>query len=169
MPTSSAALQAQLSHRIRTASPKDWNVFSGLWMAFNSIYGGEPDRRERTRVMSCIRRNFSERAALRVLRSVTKSIDWVLEIPPGNLLLNRWDPSFRAASQRLAALYRNKSESAVGRLAAVGGVLYQIRCNLIHGGKDPNSDRDRMLVRESVAVLNVLVPELEKSLAERSQ
>ena len=166
MSTPSTPLQAELSYRIRTASPKDWNEFSGLWMAFNSVYGGEPDRRERARVMACIRRNFSESAALRVLRRVTKSVDRILDIPPGNMLLNRWDPSFRAASQRCAGLYRNKSESAVGRLAAVGGVLYQVRCNLIHGNKDPNNARDRMLVSESVAILNVLVPELEKSLAD---
>jgi hypothetical protein len=135
-------------------------------MAFNSLYGGEPDHRERSRVMACIRKCLSERGALRVLRGVTKSVEPILEVPPGNMLLNRRDPNFRAASQRCAALYRNKSETALGRLAAVGGILYQIRCNLIHGSKDPDNERDRMLVRESVAVLKILVPELEKSLAE---
>jgi hypothetical protein len=164
--TQSRALQAELSRRIRTASPEDWNEFSRLWMAFNSVYGGEPDQRERARVMSSIRRNFTERAALRVLRSVTNSVDRILEVPPGNMLLNGWDPKFRAASQRCAALYRNKSESAVGRLAAVGGVLYQVRCNLIHGSKDPSSPRDRMLVSESVAILSALVSALEESLSE---
>ncbi len=148
------------------SSPSDWSEFSNLWMAFNSVYGGEPDQRERARVMASIRRNFSERAALRVLRNVTRSVDRILEVPPGNMLLNRWDPRFRAASQRCAGLYRNKSESALGRLAAVGGVLYQVRCNLIHGSKDPNNPRDRMLVAESVAILNVLVPALENSLLE---
>jgi hypothetical protein len=163
--TPTNALRAQLAFRIRTASPRDWREFSNLWMAFNAIYGGEPDRRERSRVMACIRRSFTERAALRVLRSVTRSIDRILELPPGNLLLNRYDSSFRAASQRCAAIYRNRSESSVGRLAAVGGVLYQIRCNLIHGDKDPDTERDRMLVRESVAVLNVLVPAVEHEAA----
>jgi hypothetical protein len=61
-------------------------------------------------------------------------------------------------------MYRNPKESAVGRLAAATGVLYQIRCNLIHGGKDPDSQRDRMLVRESLAVLRVLVPAIEEEL-----
>lgn len=160
MAAPSPTLQAELSYRIRTAAPKEWNAFAALWMAFNSIYGGEADQRERARVMSCIRRNFPERSALRVLRSATKPIDRILALPPGNMLLERWDPKFRAASQRCAALYRNEKETAVGRLAAVGGVLYQVRCNLIHGSKDPNNDRDRMLVRESVTVLEVLVPEL---------
>ena len=108
------ALRAELAFRIRTASPREWREFTNLWMAFNTIYGGEPDRRERSRVMACIRRSFSERAALRVLRPVTKSIDRILEVPPGNLLLNRYDPNFRAASQRCAALYRNRRESAAG-------------------------------------------------------
>jgi hypothetical protein len=158
------ALRAQLAFRIRTASPREWRDFTNLWMAFNAIYGGEPDRRERSRVMACIRRSFSERGALRVLRAVTKSIDRILEVPPGNLLLNRYDPNFRAASQRCAAMYRNRRESSVGRLAAASGVLYQVRCNLMHGGKDPDSERDRMLVQESLAVLRVLVPAIEREL-----
>jgi hypothetical protein len=35
---------------------------------------------------------------------------------------------------------------------------------LIHGEKDPQQERDRMLVRESVRVLEVLVPELEDAM-----
>lgn len=158
------ALRAELAFRIRTGAPAGWNEFSNLWMAFNAIYGGEPDARERSRVMMSIRRNLADRQALRVLRAITKSVNRILEVPPANLLLNRVDPNFRAASQRCGAIYRNKDESPVGRLAAVGGVLYQIRCNLIHGSKDPDNDRDRMLVKESVEVLRVLVPVLEEAL-----
>jgi hypothetical protein len=47
----------------------------------------------------------------------------------------------------------------------VGGVIYQVRCNLIHGDKDPDDARDRMLVSESVAVLRSLMPALEGQLA----
>lgn len=165
MATTSPALRAALAYRIRTSSPAEWREFTQLWMAFNAMYGGEPDQRERARVMRCVRGAFSERAALRVLRAVSRPVDRILEVPPGNLLLDRWDPNFRAASQRCAALYRNKSETSVGRLAAVGGVLYQIRCNLMHGGKDPQVARDQMLVRESLAVLGALVPALESSIA----
>lgn len=165
MATASAQLRAELSLRIRMGAPSEWSRFSELWMAFNAMYGGETDVRERSRVMSCIRRNMSERAALRVLRQSTRSIDQILSIPPADLRLNRWDPKFRAASQRCAALYRNKSETALGRLAGVAGVLYQIRCNLIHGSKDPTNQRDRMLVTESLTILNALIPELEAAFA----
>lgn len=158
-------LRAQLAHRIRVASPADWKEFSQIWIAFNAIYGGESGSRERSRVMSCIRRNFSERAALRVLRSVSQSVDRILKIPPGNMQLDQHDHNFRAASQRCAALYRNKNETSISRLAAVGGVIYQVRCNLIHGDKDPDEARDRMLISESLTVLRSLVPALEEALA----
>jgi hypothetical protein len=157
-------LRAERAYRIRVASPGEWQEFSNLWMAFNAIYGGEPDRRERARVISCIRRSFSERSALTVLRAVTTPIDQILLIPPGNLLHNRYDSSFRSASVRYAALYRNRKETSISRLAAVAAVLYQVRCNLIHGGKDPHNERDKMLVRESLKVLHVLVPALENQL-----
>ena len=157
-------LRAELAFRIRTRAPVEWTEFSGLWMAFNALYGGEPDARERARVMGCIRRSLSEASALRVLRSVTKHIDRILDVPPGNMMLDRYNPNFRAASTRCAALYRDKNESARGRLAGVAGVLYQVRCNLIHGSKDPNTPRDRMLVQESLAILRALVPALEASL-----
>jgi hypothetical protein len=164
MATASAQLRAELSFRIRMGAPRDWGKFSELWMAFNAMYGGETDARERSRVMSCIRRNLTERAAVRVLRQSTKSIDLILAIPSVNLLLNRWDPKFRAASQRCAALYRSRTVTAIGRLAGVAGVLYQIRCNLLHGSKDPSNERDRLLVKESLVVLSALLPELEAAL-----
>ena len=157
----SKLLRAELAYRIRTGSPIDWQAFTAHWMAFNAIYGGEPDARERSRVMASIRRSLSETAARRVLRASTASIDKILAVPPGNLLLNVWNPKFRAVSQRCAAMYRDRSETAVGRLAAVAGVLYQVRCNLLHGSKDPQVTRDRMLVTESVAILRELLPELE--------
>lgn len=150
MRTPSNKLLAELSYHIRIGATPAWKEFGVLWSAFNAIYGGEPNSKERARVMACIRRHFSERVALRTLRAVTKSIDKILALPPGNMLLEIWDPRFRAASQRCIGLYRDPRETAVTRLAAVGGVLYQVRCNLIHGSKDPRSPRDLMLVQESV-------------------
>lgn len=161
---SSTTLRVELSRRIRTASPVDWREFTQLWMAFNAIYGGEPDSRERSRVITCIKNTFSEQSALSVLNSVVHSTDRILEIPPGDTRLNKTNPAFRAESQRDAAQYRNKDNSAVDRLSAVGGVLYQVRCNLIHGSKDPDDVRDRMLVTESLVILRALVPALEAEL-----
>ena len=161
---SDTQLRAQLARRIRFDPPGDWKDFAIKWMAFNAIYGGESDRSERSRVMSCIRASLSESAALRVLRAVTGPIDLILAIPPGNMLLESSNPGFRSASQRCVGLYRDRRQSAVDRIAAVGGVVYQVRCNLLHGSKDPDDERDRMLVTQSLCILNELVPALEAEL-----
>jgi hypothetical protein len=164
MPQASAHLRAALSRRIRAASPADWLRFGTLWTSFNSLYGGEPDARERARVVALVRRFANDRLARRVLRRTRASIDRVLSIPPGNMRLESWDPRFRAATQRWAAVYRSGSETSVSRLAAVAAIMYQVRCNLTHGYKDPIVERDRMLVRESLNVLEHLVPELENAM-----
>lgn len=161
--TVSAALRAQLSRRIRGATPPDWNRFGSLWMAFNAMYRGDPDSGERARVMSAVRRHFSEARARTLLRQCDVPLQRILAIPPGNMLYERWNPNFRRRSRDLARIVEGAG-SARERLAAAAGILYQVRCNLIHGEKDPQQERDRMLVRESVRVLEVLVPELEDAL-----
>jgi hypothetical protein len=133
-------------------------------MAFNAIYGGEPDRRERPRVMASIRNNFSEEAAMRVLDAAAHAADSILETPPGNTRLPHTHPKFRTETIELAAQYRQADSSARDRLAALGGIIYQVRCSLIHGSKDPTSARDRMLIGESQSILRLLLPELENQL-----
>ncbi len=73
------------------------------------------------------------------------------------------NPNFRGRSRELAKIAQRHGP-ARQRLAAAAGILYQVRCHLIHGGKDPQQDRNRMLVRESVRVLEVLVPALEDAI-----
>lgn len=163
MPRASPKLRAELARRIRSISPHEWRAFVYHWIAFNAIYGGEPDHNERARVMSAIRRYLSETQALHILRQVRASADLVSQVPPGDMRRDRQDPKFRAASSRYIALYRDAKERPQVRLSALAGVLYQVRCNLVHGSKDPDVERDRMLVRESLRVLQVLLPELEKS------
>jgi len=150
-------LRSQLAFRIRFKAPAEWLEFCINWMAFNAIYGGEPDNNERARVMSAIRSCFSKHKAKAVLKTADRSIQRVIQLPPGNLQLDIWDPQFRAASRKYKRIYTTRSEEPVSRLAAVAAILYQVRCNLIHGSKDPDNERDGMLVRESNRVLKVIL------------
>ena len=159
----SDALRARLSHRIRFKAPPEWGQFANAWMAFNSLYGGEPDADERRRVMALVRRLISKAQARRILSQIAPVVDRLLKVPPGDMRREHWDPAFRRVSQRLARQYHLSSADAVSRLAAVAGILYQVRCNLIHGSKDPTVQRDRDLVRHSLSVLMVMLPELESS------
>jgi hypothetical protein len=160
MPPSSA-LRSMFSKRLRqNPFPKDWSRFTQLWMAFNAVYSGEPDRHERARVRAAVRNRVSESTARQILRQCSVPIQRIIAIPPGDMRLGQGDPRFRRASREQARLYA-RSRRAVDRLAAIGGILYQIRCNLFHGSKTIQDDRDVMLVRESVRILELLAPAVE--------
>jgi hypothetical protein len=159
--THTAALRTELSRRIRAGLPSEWVRFTELWLAFNSLYGGEPDSNERARVKNSIRKYISEVRARAIITQTDGAITRILTVPPGNMLFDQRDPKFRRTSRQLARTYKTASKSAVDRLAAASAILYQVRCNLLHGAKDPQAERDRMLVRESVRVLEALVPEVE--------
>ena len=108
-------------------------------------------------MVAAIRSGISEHRAASILNDVKHSIDCIVKVPPGNLVLNQWDPKFRAASQKYKRIYTNRSERSVSRLAAVAAILYQVRCNIIHGSKDPTNPRDVMLIRESIKVLKAIM------------
>jgi len=158
------AERAERAFRIRTSSPNEWKEFATVWMAFNVLYDGETSGREVDRVMECIRKRFDDNAAKSVLQSTAGAIEEMTQIPPGDMRWSQSDPKFRAESDRFVAYIRNASEPPVERLAAVGGILYQIRCNLIHGSKSPDDSRDSMLVQKSMLVLQSIVPVLEQQM-----
>lgn len=132
-----------------------------MWMAFNAIYGGEPDDRERDRVMSAVRRFVTEPRATRILQQCAEAIERIAALPPGDMRRDRDDPRFREQSRRCIAMYRALKGRPIERLSGVAGMLYQVRCNLVHGSKDPEDERDRMLVRESLKLLCDLLPAVE--------
>lgn len=159
----SQKLRAELSRRLRMESPPEWGHFSQLWMAFNAMYGGEPEGLERSRVMRILRVRLSEARSRAILRQCSVAADRILRVPPGDMLFEQWNPKFRRRSRELARAYR-KGASSNAKLVALGGILYQVRCNLVHGSKDPREERDRMLVRESTRVLEIMLPELEAAI-----
>ena len=160
----SPSLRAELSFRLRAGAPRAWNAFTELWIAFNALYGGEADAKERARVMRAVRRYIPRRDAANILHRTSQSIERIVSLPPGSMRREAWDPRFRSASKRCVSIYRSRTETPEGRLAGVAGVLYQVRSNLVHASKDPRNARDRMLVRESLVVLRELVPALERAM-----
>lgn len=132
-------------------------------MALNALYGGEPGNDERKRLMRLVRRSLSRARARRILSEAKVPIERLVYLPPGDMRLEIWDPAFRRASQRLTRQYREATADPISRVAAVAGILYQIRCNLVHGSKDPDVDRDHDLVKHSLHILLVMLPALEGS------
>jgi hypothetical protein len=160
-------LRAELSRFIRMDAPNEWKEFFTLWVAFNAIYGGESEEDERARVMSSVRRFVSKQRAKQVLQGSSESIRRIMETPPGDMRVDQWNPKFRATTQKYKRIYKANSQDPVRQLTALAAVLYQVRCNLTHGSKNPHDQRDRMLVAESVKVLSVLVPAIEDGASSR--
>lgn len=150
--------------RIRTRSGLNWTAFTQPWAAFNHLYAQHRGNTERDCVMNFIRDHLSEVSAERVLDVAAKSIDRLLELPPGDMRLSVVDKRFRVRSRQDAAVVRDATQGATERMAHLAAVLYQVRCNLLHGDKDPISTRDRRLVRACSQILDELLPELEASI-----
>lgn len=149
-------LRQQLARRIRAGVPAEWHHFARLWLAFNAIYGGEADKTERRRIKSSIRSSMSAAKARAVINKTDAAVSRMLNMPPGDMRLEKADPGFRRASREQTRIYRT-SPDAVEKVAALAAILYQVRCNLLHGSKDPDNPRDNMLVRESVRILEALL------------
>ena len=76
----------------------------------------------------------------------------------------------RYVSARGAGNVLDRNKAAIAELiAAVAGILYQVRCNLVHGSKDPDDSRDRMLLRASLQILMDLVPAVERGMMASSK
>jgi hypothetical protein len=154
----------ELSQRIRSVRPRDWDEFSKLWTSFNTLYDGENDRLEIARIRGCLERHLNDAAADYLLRTCTTSIAHTIAIPPGDMRLEDRDPGFRKRTIELAHIVEDGARRSPVRVGALGGVLYQIRNNLTHGDKDPLDDRDQMLVAESNLILRELLPLLDEAL-----
>jgi len=129
-------------------------------MSFNAVYGGGHEN-ERARIKHVVRSEISEARARAVLRATEHAMKRITAVPPGDTRLGTNDPNFRRSSREQARAYSTETNSAVERLAAAAALIYQVRCSLLHGAKHPENDRDAMLVKESVRVLEVLLPEFD--------
>lgn len=156
--------QANFSQRLRTRDVPEWCEFLRLWAAFNCLYGEEAHSRERERVMGVVQRYLSESDAHRLIDQTAAAAREIIATSPGDMRKDAADTQFREQTERCATVYRDCTKPSNERLAGLMGVIYQVRCNLLHGDKDPDDNRDMSLVRRSSAVLQAVVPALENGI-----
>lgn len=134
---------------------KDATNFFGNWIAFNAYYGGGPDP-ELRRAMNAVQDGISSAAATRFLETCKADIAFFRRLPPGDMRLAANAEVFRRASTQHLAIVFDESVDVVVRASHVIGVVYQVRCNLMHGQKNMNYGRNQRLVRVSNNVLSAL-------------
>ena len=156
--------QALFAQRLRTRDVPEWCEFLRLWAAFNCLYGEEANGNERERVMQVVRRYLDNPRAETLIVQTSAAALEIIETPPGDMRKDASDPRFREQTERCAAAYRDHIKPANERLAGLLGVIYQVRCNLLHGDKDPDDVRDMNLVRNSSAVLQAVIPAVENGI-----
>lgn len=161
--------QAIFSRRLRTRSIPEWCEFLRLWAAFNCLYGEETGGNERDRVMQVVQRYLSEPRSQRLIDQISDAALKIVGTPPGDMRKDASDPQFREQTGRVAAAYLDSSKPSNERLASLMGVIYQVRCNLLHGDKDPDDSRDIRLILSSNAVMQAVIPALEDEIRNAAQ
>jgi hypothetical protein len=132
-------------------------------MAFNALYRvvRRPRQPEDQAVGDVIELFFKKNDAKRCLDLLKQPIDDLLRLPPGDDRLDPHDPNYRSRTALLANAVTT-SIDPVQRLAGLMKIVYQVRCNLLHGSKDPEVMRDQDLVAYCTPILEVVVPALQE-------
>ena len=164
--------QALLASRwLHAAHDRLWADFPRYWMAFNALYNAvrEKSDLEARAVTNVIRLFFDAQTAQVCLDRIGPGrVAELVAIPPGDDRLNPGDPHYREKATASAKIV-NRSDDPVERLAALMAIVYQVRCNLLHGSKDPEVMRDQALVATCTPILEVVVSELERIMERHHQ
>jgi hypothetical protein len=137
--------------------PKQPSVFFQFiagWIAFNAIYAadGSPDDTDSALLRRYVRRPDVKDLHKRLFDSDRKYQEAVQSLARKKILDTRYDDSDDGSLSSPGA------EISIGRSAAqVLFAIYQVRNNLLHGGKHPHNPRDAELVRASHAIISRLL------------
>ena len=155
--------QALLASRwLHVVNDRLWSDFPRYWMAFNALYNavakdGEPEAMAVERVINFF---FDPNAADECVKAIgDAAIAELTAVPPGDDRLSPRDPKYRKKTTDLATRIHGSGDS-VERLAALMAIVYQVRCNLLHGSKDPAVMRDQELVTTCTPVMEIVVSRL---------
>lgn len=158
-------LQSALAERIRTSSRPDWGKFVQRWIAFNAIYNTveRSDDGEKGQVKRSVA-YLDESTACDLLGRLRNAARELAESPPGDMRYSTESPEFYQSNEGEVKTLSDSDAGCRQRLGALLALVYQVRCNLVHGNKDPSRKRDLHLVRTSNEILEVVLPELEEAL-----
>jgi hypothetical protein len=126
------------------------DAFSNSWRAFNNLFFGNGNEPEREKIKRYLRDKVDEEAARRLLASHPEQINYLLSQPVVDMRDNGRDTASNIESFKRANTSRAKLEELFM-------VIYQVRCNLEHGQKSPNLERDLLLCGNSAPIVAAVV------------
>jgi len=126
------------------------NALSDFWRGFNHLYFPLKGADERQKIRRLLIARVSEQKAQIVLAENAHGVGILLAQPVIDMRGNG-----RNTQPNIAAF--KATGDPLGKLQEVFMVIYQIRCNLEHGQKSPNRERDvQLCMASSPIVANVL-------------
>lgn len=155
------ARQAKLAVLIIKFLGATGESFSRNWIAFNAFYNAGIGQSERDRLMFTIENGMTDGQAAMILDMCNVELHFLAGLPPGDMRRRPDDPDFRRRATLDLQDAMNTSLSSRTRLAHLVAAIYQVRCNLFHGAKNPKLPRSQELIIASnkiiINVLDVLV------------
>lgn len=126
------------------------DAFSSFWRGFNNLYFSIGTGQEREKIRTFLQLHISEERASQMLSTNVGCVDYLLSEPVADMRGNGKD-----TSPNIEAF--NAATSSLAKLEQVIMVVYQVRCNLEHGQKSPNRDRDVQLCQCSAPIISALI------------
>ncbi|MCK8132029.1 HEPN domain-containing protein [Pseudoalteromonas sp. 2CM28B] len=118
------------------------DCLSNCWMGFNSLYSNSSSKTEVDSIKSFIDTNVDLKVAQELLDNHQIEITYFMTRPVIDMRGNG------KSSQTDIDIF-NSTDCAVSKLKSILMVIYQVRCNLMHGQKSPSRDRDVDLCKHS--------------------
>ncbi len=129
-----------LERGMESTDPID--MFSNSWRGFNNLFYRSSGRIERTKIRNYLIDNVSEDVSTSLLHEYSEEVYYLLSQPVIDMRGNGEDTG------KYIKRYRTSSTNQE-RIVALFLIVYQVRCNLEHGQKSPNQDRDIKLCSSS--------------------
>ncbi len=122
-----------------------FEAFTNFWIAFNNLYG--PDgAREIDRIVGFLSDNTTTTQASKVIQDHPDQIAYLLSEPVIDMRGNGRD-----TAEAIVAFHG--TADPLEQLRQLFRVIYQVRCNLLHGQKSPTVVRDEHLCNCSAPIV----------------
>ncbi len=114
------------------------DLLTDSWRAFNNLFYQCAGSTEREKIENFILQSVSEETASQLISGHKQEIEYMFSQPVIDMRGNGRDtsPSIQAYAD---------ANSCIEKLKEIFLVIYQVRCNLEHGQKSPDRERDIQL------------------------
>jgi hypothetical protein len=143
-------MKAREWHERGARAEDPFDALSNFWRGFNNLFFTAGNGAERQKITAFLQGNVSEAGAVRLLSEYADCVDYLLSEPVIDMRGNGKDTAPNIAAFKAAT-------TSLEKLEHVLMVVYQVRCNLEHGQKSPNRERDAELCRRSAPIIAALV------------